>query len=195
MRCPPQDTRTMTEKEDDTEDDSLPDPHLKEQDKGIIEAFAKEDHRVLTNTEISEHVSVSKRTVRRRLDKLDEKGVIGKRVVSGVKLAWLEQEVKEPITVQYPLLRYVRDHTSVQLFVLGIAGGIISVLILLSAALAIGYDIPIGFLTNKQMLVFGVGAAVISALFILVAILFALIEWLLRYLGIDVESKIESFRE
>lgn len=187
------------ETDTETEGDSLPDPHLKEQDKGIIEAFAKEDHRVLTNTEISEHVSVSKRTVRRRLDKLDEKGVIGKRVVSGVKLAWLEKEVKEPITVQYPLLRYVWDHTSVQLLLIGIAGGIVSVLILLAAALTIGYGIPIEFmgfqLANEQLLVYGVLAATVSALFIIVAVMFAVIEWLLRYLGVDVEAKIESLRE
>ena len=185
----------MTEPETETEGDSLPDPHLKEQDKGIIEAFAKEEHRVLTNTEIADHVSVSKRTVRRRLDKLDEQGVIGKRVVSGVKLAWLEQEVKEPITVQYPLLRYVRDNTSVQLFLLGIAGGIVSVLILLAAALAIGYGIPMGFIGREQLLYYGVLAAIVSALFILVAVMFAVIEWLLRYLGIDIESRLKGLRD
>jgi len=185
----------MTKSETEKEDDSLPDPHLKEQDKGIIEAFAKEDHRVLTNTEIADHVSVSKRTVRRRLDKLDEKGVIGKRVVSGVKLAWLEQEVKEPITVQYPLLRYVRDHTSIQLFLLGLAGGIVSVLILLAAALSIGYGIPMGIIGSEQLLYYGVLAATVSALFILVAVMSALIEWLLRYLSIDIESRLEELRD
>lgn len=185
----------MTNSETETKGDSLPDPHLKEQDKGIIEAFAKEDHRVLTNTEIADHVSVSKRTVRRRLDKLDEKGVIGKRVVSGVKLAWLEQEVKEPITVQYPLLRYVWDHTSVQLFLLGLAGGIVSVLILLAAALSIGYGIPMGLIGSEQLLYYGVLAAIVSALFILVAVMFAVIEWLLRYLGIDIESRLGGLRD
>lgn len=185
----------MTKSDTEAEGDSPPDPHLKEQDKGIIEAFAKEDHHVLTSTEISDHVSVSKRTVRRRLDELNEEGVIGKRVVSGVKLAWLEEEVKEPITVQYPLLRYVRDHTSVQLFLLGIAGGIVSVLILLAAAISIGYGIPIEFIGREQLLVYGVLAATISALFIIVAVMFAVIEWLLRYLEIDVESNILSSGE
>ena len=185
----------MTESETKMEGDSLPDPHLKEQDKGIIEAFAREDHNVLTNSEIAEHVSVHPRTVRRRLDDLADEGIIGQRVVSGVKLAWLEKNVKEPITVQYPLLRYVRDHTSVQLFLLGIAGGIVSVLILLATALTIGYDIPVGLVGREQLLYYGVLAAATSALFIIVAVMFAVIEWLLRYLGIDVESKIESLRE
>lgn len=114
----------MIESKTETEGDSPPDPHLKEQDKGIIEAFAREDHRVLTNSEISEHVSLSDRQVRRRLDKLANKGIIGKRVVSGVKMAWLEEDVKEPITVQYQLLTYVRDRASVQLFLIGIVGGL-----------------------------------------------------------------------
>lgn len=185
----------MTEKESKSEDNTPPDPHLKEQDKGIVEAFVKEEHQVLTNTEIAEHVSVSTRTVRRRLDRLDEKGVIGKRVVSGVKLAWLEKEVKEPITVQYPLLRYVRDHMSIQFFLFGIAGGIVSVLILLAAALAIGYDISTGFLGREQLLYYGVLAAATSALFIIVAVIFAVIEWLMRYLEIDFESKIQSLKD
>lgn len=185
----------MTEPNAKTEDDSSPDPHLKEQDKGIIEAFAKENHHVLTNTEISEHVSVSKRTVRRRLDKLDEQGVIGQRVVSGVKLAWLEEEVKEPITVQYPLLRYVRDRTSIQLFLIGVAAGIISVLILLAAAISIGYGIPLWFIGRERLLVYGVLAAAVAAVFILVAVMFAVIGWLLRYLGIDVEDQVMRLRE
>lgn len=113
-------------------------------------------------------------------------------VVSGVKLAWLEQEVKEPITVQYPLLRYVRDHTSVQLFLLGLSGGIVSVLILLAAALSIGYGISMAVIGSEQLLVYGVLAAAISAIFLIVAILFAVIEWLLRYFEIDIESRIEK---
>lgn len=184
----------MTDSDPEDDADPRPNPHLKEQRRGIIEAFAKEDHRVLTTSEISEHVKVHPRTVRRRIDDLADEGILGKRVVSGVKLAWIEGEVKEPITVQYPLLKYVFRHTSVQLFLIGIAGGIVSVLILLSAALAVGYGVPIWFATDEQMLIYGVGAAVISALFIIVAILFAVVGWLLRYLGIDVESQIESFR-
>ncbi|EMA19426.1 winged helix-turn-helix domain-containing protein [Haloarcula amylolytica] len=185
----------MTESETEKEGDSLPDPHLKEQDKGIIEAFAREDHNVLTNSEIAEHVSVHPRTVRRRLDDLADEGIIGKRVVSGVKLAWLEENVKEPITVQYPLLRYVRDHTSIQLSLIGIAGGIVSVLILLAAAISLGYGIPIWFINREQLLVYGVLAAAVSAIFLIVAVMFAVIEWLLRYYEVDIESRIERLRD
>jgi predicted HTH transcriptional regulator len=99
IECPPQDTEYMTKSDTNTENSSSPDPHLKEQDKGIIEAFAREDHQVLTNSEIAQHVSLSNRQVRRRLDKLADQGIIGKRVAGGVKLAWLEKDVKEPITV------------------------------------------------------------------------------------------------
>lgn len=194
-RCPPQDTTIMIDSDAEDDDDSPPNPHLKEQDRGIIEAFAKEDHRVLTTAEIAEHVSVHPRTVRRRINRLADEGVLGKRVAGGVNLAWIEGEVKEPITVQYPLIKFILTHTSALLFVIGMAGGIVSVLILLSAALAIGYGIPIGFTTDEQLLIYGVGAAVLSAIFIIVAILFAVVGWLLRYLGIDVESQVKSLRE
>lgn len=176
-------------------DDSTLNPHLKEQDRGIIEAFAKEDHHVLTTTEISEHVSVSERTVRRRLDELDEEGVIGERVVSGVKLAWLEEEVTEPITVQYPLLRYVWDRTSIQLFLIGVATGIISVLILFAAMMSIGYDISIWFIESEQLLLYGVLAATVAALFIVIAVMFAAIGWLLRFLEMNAEDRLSRLRK
>lgn len=173
----------MTE-EDKTEDDSFPDPHIKERDKGIIEAFAIEDNNVLTNNEIAEHVSVHPRTVRRRLDDLADDGVIGQRVASGVKLAWLEQDVKEPITVQYPLLRYVWDRTSVALFVLGSAIGVIAVLILLAATLSTGHNVQVWVITPELLQFSGLLAAVISGVFIVVALVFAVVEWLLRYFEI-----------
>jgi hypothetical protein len=185
----------MTDSDAEDDADSLPNPYLKEQDRGIIEAFAKEDHRVLTNTEISEHVSVHERTVRRRIDRLADDGILGKRVVSGVKLAWIEGKVKEPITVQYPLIKFILSRTSALLFVIGLAIGIVSVLILLSGALAIGYGVPIWFATDEQLLLYGVGAAVFSALFIVVGIIFAVVGWLLRYFGLDVDSQIQSLRE
>jgi hypothetical protein len=184
----------MTKSKTNTEVDSFPNVNLKEQDKGIIEAFSREDHRVLTNSEIAENVSLSKRQVRRRLDDLADDGVIGQRKAGGVKLAWLEENVKEPITVQYPLLRYVRDRVSVQLFLMGIAGGIVAVLILLGAAIVIGYGISISYLSQEQLLVYGVTAAAGSALFIVVAALIAVIERIMRYLGFDLESQIEKLK-
>lgn len=183
----------MTKTNGSKQADSLPNSNLKEQDKGIMEAFAREDHRVLTNSEISEHVSLSTRQVRRRLDKLAEEEVVGKRVVSGVKLAWLEEDVKEPITVQYPLLTYVRDRASVQLLLLGIVAGTVSVLILLAAALSIGYNVPIGFISREQLLVYGVVAAASSAVLMLVAVLMAAVGKTMRYLGFDLKSQIEDF--
>lgn len=177
----------MTDSKTEPQVDSSPDPHLKEQDKGIIETFAREDHRVLTNSEISEHVTLSDRQVRRRLDKLADQGIIGKRVVSGVKLAWLVEDVKEPITVQYPLLRYVRDRVSIQIFLMGVVAGIVAVLILLGAAISIGYDVQIGFISRERLLVYGVLAATVSALFMIVAALMAVVGKLMRHFGIDVE--------
>lgn len=185
----------MTESNTEIEEESIPDPHLKEQDKGIIEAFSREDHQVLTNSEISGHVSLSDRQVRRRLDKLANQGIIGKRVVSGVKLAWLEKDVKEPITVQYPLLTYVRDRASVQLFMIGVVGGIVAVLILLGAAISIGYNVPVGYINREQLLVYGVLAATASALFMIVAAMMAVIGKLMRHIGIEVDSQIEDLQD
>jgi len=175
----------MTETDTDNTSESPPDPHLKEQDRGIIEAFAIEDHNVLTVSEISEHVSVSERTVRRRLDKLSEGDKIGKRVTGGVKLAWLEDEVEEPITVQYPLLKYVWNNTGVLTFVIGAGLGTIAVLILLAAVLATGNEIQVWFITPYRLRFVGLGLALLSALTILVAFIAASIEWLLQHFGIE----------
>jgi hypothetical protein len=170
----------MTESNDDSADNSFPNPNLKEQDKGIIEVFSREDHRVLTNNEIAENVSLSERQVRRRLDELEEKDVIGKRKAGGVNLAWLEKDVEEPITVRYPLLRYVRDHISIQLFLIGVAGGIVSLIVLLTAALSVGYDINLLYLNREQLFSNGILAAVFSAVFIIAGVLLAIANQILR---------------
>lgn len=168
----------------DSSGEELPNPNLSEQDRGIIAAFSRSPHNVLTTSEISDEVSIENRQVRRRLDNLEEEGVIGQRKASGVRLAWLEEDVKEPITVQYPLLRYVYEHSSVQLFLLGIAVGIVAVLILLTVSITIGYGLVPDFTTAEDLLLSGVIAAVFSALFIVVAIGMALVEWgVKRYTG------------
>lgn len=164
----------------DGTDGRSPDPHLREQDRGILEAFARSEHTVLTNSEIADQVSLSSRQVRRRLDALEEDGVVGVRKSSGVRLAWLEADVREPITVQYPLLRYVFDRTGVQLFLVGVAGGIVAVLVLLAAAVAIGYGVTPPFVAPERLLIYGVFAAVLSATFVLVGVGTSVLEWGIR---------------
>lgn len=79
------------------------DPHLKEQNEGIFDAFAQEEHTILTTPEIENHIDLSGRQVRRRLDDLEDKGIVASRKPGRTKLWWLEAEVEEPISVQYPI--------------------------------------------------------------------------------------------
>lgn len=116
-----------------------PDADLKEQDEGIIEVFSKHEHDVLTVGEIAEDVSITKRQVRRRLRDLSDRGVVGVRKTSGRNLAWLEEDVGEPITVRYPLLRFVRDRLSVQFFVVGASIGIFSSIVFFFMILGVSY--------------------------------------------------------
>lgn len=175
----------MTDSNDEKETGSAPDPHMKEQDRGIIEAFAKADHNVLTSSEIAEHVSVSKRTVRRRLDELSEDGKVGKRVTGGVKLAWLEEDIKEPITVRWPLLKFIWNDAGLLTFVVGTALGVISVLLLLAAVLATGNNVQFLFVTPYRLRFIGLGVSLLSALTILASFVAISVEWLLQYFEIE----------
>lgn len=179
----------METSEEVKEEEAFPEPRIKERDQGIIEAFAKETHHVLTTTQIAEHVDLSPRQVRRRLDELAEEKVVGTRVVSGVKLAWLEADVKEPITVQYPLLGYVRDHASLQMFIIGVAIGIVSILILLAAALSIGYDVDIPYTSQEEMLAYGAIIAAGAGITMLMGLAMALVGKLMRWAGLDPNLK------
>lgn len=194
-RCPTEVTRLMTDSAADSPEDSLPNPNLKEQDSGIIEAFARSDDRVLTTSEIAENVTLSDRQVRRRLKELAERGTIGQRLAGGVRIAWLEEDVKEPITVQYPLLRYVRDRASVQFFLIGVLCGIIGALILLTAIVAVRFGLTVGPITNDRILYYGILAAGFSALFVVLSVITVLIEKAVSYLGIDIESSVKQLRD
>lgn len=185
----------MTDSTADAAEDALPNPDLKEQDSGIIEAFARSDDRVLTTSEIAENVSLSDRQVRRRLNDLADRGVIGQRLAGGVRVAWLKQDVKEPITVQYPLLRYVRDRASVQFFLIGVVCGILGALVLLTAIVAVRFGLTVGPLANDRILYYGILAAGFSAMFVLLSVITVLVEKIIGYLGIDIESVVREIRE
>ena len=85
------------------------DPSLKEQNEGILYAFAKEDHRVLTTPEIVRHVDLSRRQVERRLKNLRDHEIVGTRKPGRTRLWWLETEVEEPVSVQYPILKLIQE--------------------------------------------------------------------------------------
>lgn len=166
---------------DDSEDDEPIKPHYKEGDRGIIEAFSKSDEKVLTNSEIAEQVSLGKRQVRRRLKDLNERGILGLRDdAGGTKIAWLDKEIKQPVTVDHPIFALVFDHTSVQMVIIGLVIGVVAVLELLTVALTVAYQVQPPYFSTEQLLIWGIGLAVFSGLFIIAGVLIAGIEWSIR---------------
>lgn len=156
------------------------DPNLKVQDAAIIEAFAVLDHEVVTSTEIHEHVDLSQKQVRRRLDDLADRGIVESRKPGRDRLWWLVADVREPITVQYPLLRYVRDHISVQFLLLGLCIGVVAVLFTLIGLLTTPTGPASRTGTHLQLFRAGVTAAIVSGGFLVSACLAAIAEWLGR---------------
>jgi hypothetical protein len=73
----------------------------------------------LTTTEVADELRVGLKQTRRRLRSLADEGVVGTRQPGGEQLWWLEKEIKEPITVRYPLLRFVWGRTGVLITVFG----------------------------------------------------------------------------
>lgn len=175
-------------------EDELPDPHLSEQDQGIVDAFSYSDELVLTTEDIAQYVDLSNRQIRRRVKALAEDGPLGTRKVGGTRISWLDEDVKEPITVRYPLLDYILNRNSGIFALIGLSAGVIAVQILLVAAVVIGFHIPISFARPVDILLTGTIIAVGSSMFIIVAALSASIEWTFRHYGMDVEEKIEEWR-
>lgn len=99
-----------------------PNPYRKEQDPAIIEVFSTADHPVLTTKEIAEELeNIGLKQTRRRLYDLVDEGTIETRKPSRDRIWWLVEEVEEPLTVRYPLLRYVRNRFELLITVTGAA--------------------------------------------------------------------------
>lgn len=96
----------------------------KAEDSEIVETFAEADAPVLTTSEVVEELNISDRQARRRLKTFVNKDVVETRRAAGIRIWWLADEVEEPITVRYPLLRLVRDRGDVLTGVLGAAIGL-----------------------------------------------------------------------
>lgn len=158
---------------------------FKEQDEGIKEAFAKSDHDVLTTNEIEKHTDLSKRQLNRRLDRLVDEGVLGSRKPGRDKLFWLKVDVREPITIRYPLIGLVKRNVSLQLFLLGVAIGVAAMVVLLSAGVFYTYDVGIPVLSRDEVLYAGFGGALIGGTFIVVATAFGLVELLFRDIDVN----------
>ena len=99
----------MTEETQGSSGEERIDASLKKQDQAILKAFSRAEHQVVLSREIGEFVDLSDRQIRRRLKDLASRDIVGTRKPGRDRLWWLKEEVKEPITAQYPLLRFARD--------------------------------------------------------------------------------------
>lgn len=96
--------------------------------------------------------------------------------------------MKEPITVQYPLLRFARDRTSVQLLLAGIGVGIIGLHLVPAAFLAYVYDVSSPVLTKASLLQSGLLASLLANGFLIATVVAAATGWLARRAGIELSN-------
>lgn len=136
-----------------------PNPYRDEQDPAILEVFARADQPVLTTKEIAEELdNIKLKQTRRRLRDLVDEGVLATRKPSRDRIWWLVEEVKEPITVHYPLLQHVRNRLEVLIAVLGAALGLIGAF---AVMLFLGLDasgIGVPFIARDAILLVGLYA-------------------------------------
>lgn len=162
------------------------DPSLKEQNEGIFYAFAKEDHRVLTTPEVVEHVDLSRRQVERRLKNLGDQGIVGTRKPGRTRLWWLEAEVEEPASVQYPILKLIQERLSLQLIVIGFLLGIVTVVSSTAAILFANYGFSFYFVDFELLLQATLLFSMTAVMFLLTGGLVAGTVWLFDHLGIEI---------
>lgn len=173
----------MTENsaEEGDQDVDLPNPHVKEKNRGIIEAFSRSEYTVLTRKEIDEQLKIEERQVRRRLNDLHEEGVLGMRETSAGKLWWIEEDVKEPITVKYPLTRFVLDHLGLLYVVVGLAVGAIGILSLTLTAFLVRFGVGIPLISANQIFWISFLIALAGGVIILLGPIAELLERVLQW--------------
>ncbi|MCO8243132.1 MULTISPECIES: winged helix-turn-helix domain-containing protein [unclassified Haladaptatus] len=174
-------------KSKDSEEVEDIDPYLKEQNEGIFNAFAREDHSILTTSEIAEHVNLVPRQVRRRLDDLEDEGIVGSRKPGRSKLWWLQSEVREPTSAQYPIIQLIQERISLQLAMLGILSGVLTVIFTSISTVALAYDIIPPFISTETVIRYGLLASMVSAGFFIASGAIAAIDWMFRHLGIEIK--------
>jgi len=155
--------------------------NYKERDQGIIEAFSLSEHDVLTTSEIEDHVSIKKRQLRRRLPDLAEDGPLAMRETPSGNIYWIEEEVAEPITVKYPLLRYVRNNVSVLYVVVGSIIGIAAVLFLTGTTFLMRYEISLSVISHDQLFVIGFLGSFFGGVIILLGVILGGIQAVIRH--------------
>jgi len=162
------------------------DAQLKEQNEGIFTAFSLEEHNVLTTSEIADHVDIKKRQVRRRLNDLEDEGIVDSRKPGRTKLWWLQEEVEEPLSVRYPAIGEVKERLSLQLLLMGVLFGISSVLLTTGFLLSSYYEVPVPLLTSQSIIQSGLLSSMIAAGLFMAASIIAGLDWLLGHLEIEI---------
>lgn len=142
--------------------DRRPNPYEDETDEAIIEVFARADSEVLLTKEIWPELTIGKKQTRRRLRALEDRGVLASRETTQDIIWWLEEEVEEPITVKYPLLRFVRRRFDIQAILAGIALGFLGGLLVFLFVVILAYDIRLPVFSQRSVLVAGMYAVVIG---------------------------------
>jgi uncharacterized MnhB-related membrane protein len=142
--------------------DRRPNPYENETDEAIIEVFARADDEVLLTKEIWPELSIGKKQTRRRLRALEEQGILASRETTQDIVWWLDEEVEEPITVRYPLLRFVRRRFDVQAILAGIALGAVGGLLVLLYVVLLAYEVAPPVVTVGSVLMAGMYAIVIG---------------------------------
>lgn len=164
-----------------------PDPRYKEQTDGILYAFANENYRVLTTTEIANHLDIGRRQVERRLKDLNDLGIVESRKPGRTRLWWLEAEVEEPVTVSYPIVKLVRERISLQFIALGVVSGIITLIYSTAAIIAGNYDIAIWIIDFELFVTASLLASLFGAMMFLVGGVIASISWFSKHLGLEIQ--------
>lgn len=164
-------------------------PHLMEQNEGIFEAFALEEHTVLTTSEITEHLSLSRRQVQRRLENLVDEEIVGTRKPGGDRLWWLEEEVPEPYRVSYPIYGLIQDRISLQFILLGGLLGLVTVFLATAAVILFAYDLSWWIFSTENVFQAVLISSMSAVLFILIGGAIIGTVWLFSHLGIEIRYK------
>lgn len=171
--------------------DRRPNPYQDETDEAIVEVFARADSEVLLTKEIWPELSIGTKQTRRRLRDLESRGVLASRETSQDIIWWLDEEIEEPITVRYPLLRYVRRRFDVQAILGGIALGFLGGLVVFCYVVLLAYDLAIPGVRTDSVLLAGMYGIVLGCGAVIGGIVSILIRRLQSVLG-DVGSDDEA---
>ena len=99
---------------------------------------------------------------------------------------WLETEVEEPVSVQYPIFKLIQQRLSLQLVVIGILLGVVTVISSTTAVLVANYGFSPYLVDTESLLHATLLFSMAAVLFLLTGGLIAGTVWLFDHLGIEI---------